>query len=358
MDEDERDRGWTEGNGVDEEPLRLPTPPRVTRSRPRERGFMRSSPTSIGSGMRDDQERGRSGRDRCSNGEPVSHARAPSAAFPGAQAVPRILGGNLTMPEFYRPKLSFMIVGAQKCGTTALAYFLSQHPEIGMASPSEAHMFDSPQYSRDWSPEQIDERYRPYFSHCTGAAIRGESTPMYMFLPDIAPELKRYNPDLKLIVLLRDPVERAISHYYMEKARDREHLPLWMAVLSEPFRTSRSGDPREFDSVLRVFSYRRRGLYGLQLRNLYRYFGKGMVLVICNRDLLQRHDAVLRRVFNFLGVSAHVRIAREIVRKGGGGDRSHLVVSCLLRLSYLVEFVRLRVLLRARSKSHCPALVE
>ena len=244
--------------------------------------------------------------------------------------------------------LDFMIVGAQKCGTTALAHFLSQHPEIGMASPKEVHLFDAPEYSSDWAAKDIDERYRPHFRHCTGAKIRGEATPIYMFLPDIAPELKRYNPDLKLIVLLNDPVERAISHYYMEKSRDQENRPLWLAVLSEPLRLRRCRNARAYDSAMRVWSYRRRGLYSAQLRNLYRYFDNGAVLVVRARELLQHHDLVLRRVFAFLGVSEQVRIEPEIVFKGDRGGRKHHVVSALLRVSYLAEIARLYALLRVR----------
>ena len=142
----------------------------------------------------------------------------PTGRSTGGRVLHR--GGDPTMPESYRPMLGFMLVGAQKCGTTALAHFLSQHPEIEMASPKEVHLFDSSTYSRGWSGQRIDEHYRPHFEQRAGAAIRGEATPIYMFLPGIASELKRYNPDLKLIVLLRDPVERAISHYYMEKNRD------------------------------------------------------------------------------------------------------------------------------------------
>ena len=246
-------------------------------------------------------------------------------------------------------KLGFMIVGAQKCGTTALAHFLSRHPEIGMASPKEVHLFDSPDYSADWTAEHIDERYRPYFRHCTGATILGEATPIYMFLPGIAPELERYNPDLKLIVLLHDPVERAISHYYMEKSRDQEHRPLWLALLSEPLRLRRCPNALEHGSAMRLWSYRRRGLYSVQLRNLYRYFDRDRVLVVRTRDLLRRHDTVLARVFAFLGVSEHVRIEPEIVFKGERGDRKHRVVSSLLRLSYLAEGARSHALLRGRA---------
>lgn len=253
-----------------------------------------------------------------------------------------------SMPETGRPGLGFMIVGAQKCGTTALAHFLARHPEIGMAVPKEAHLFDSPGYSKDWTPEQIDERYRPFFDHCAGAALRGEATPIYMFLPGVARELKRYNPDLRLIVLLHDPVERAVSHYYMEKNRGKEHRPLWLALLSEPVRLRRCGDARAQGSAMRVWSYRRRGLYSLQLRNLYRFFDRNRVLIVRTRDLRTRHHAVLRRVFAFLGVSERVRIEPEIVFEGDRGGRRHRAVSWLLRLSYLAERARLRRLLGNR----------
>jgi len=255
---------------------------------------------------------------------------------------------TLVISDGYRPMLGFMIVGAQKCGTTALAHFLSQHPDIGMASPKEVHLFDSPDYSTAWTAEDIDERYMPHFRHCTGAAIRGEATPIYMFLPGIAPELRRYNPDLKLIVLLHDPVERAISHFYMETNRGQEHRPLWLALLSEPVRLRRCRAARAYGSAMRVCSYRRRGLYSVQLRNLYRFFDKDRVLIVRTRELLQRHDVVLRRVFAFLGVSEHLRIEPEIVFKGDRGGRKHHVVSALLRVSYLAELARLYALLRVR----------
>lgn len=237
-----------------------------------------------------------------------------------------------------------MIVGVQKAGTTALAHFLAQHPAIGMATPKEVHLFDAPDYSPGWTPAEIDDRYRPFFDGTAEAAIRGEATPIYLFLPAIARELKRYNPDLKLIVLLRNPVERAISHYYMEKNRDKEHLPLWLALLAEPFRLRLPEDAAHIDSHLRRHSYRRRGLYSRQLRNLYRWFDPECVLILRAEDLRQRHDAVLRRVFAFLGVPEDVRVPAEIVYPGDRGGRRHRAVTWLLRLSYLGERLRWRAL--------------
>ena len=296
------------------------------------------------------------------------------------------------MASVYRPLLDFMIVGAQKCGTTALAHYLGQHPHIRMSSIKEPHLFDSPEYSPTWTPQQIDERYRPFFQLDTsegtpaegtptaeegtptdeesssdtegtptaegtpttaegtptgeepssGILVRGEATPIYLFLPEIAPELMRYNQNLKLIVLLRDPVERAISHYYMERNRGDEQLPLWRALLSEPWRLRRCVDARRQGSAWRHHSYWRRGLYSLQLRNLYRYFYAGQVLLVRSEHLAQRHDQALQRIFRFLGVSAHQGIEARRVFEGKRDGRRHQVTSWLLRLFYLPEFIRLR----------------
>ena len=243
----------------------------------------------------------------------------------------------------YRPKVGFMIVGAQKCGTSALWEYLGAHPQVGMSSPKEVQLFSGPDYSSDWSPQEIDRRYAPWFRHCPDVEVRGEVTPIYLFFPEVAVELKRYNPNLKLIVLLRDPVERAISNYYMQRARHKEKAPLWLALLAEPWRLRRCASPRQWGSATRVCSYRARGLYSLQLRNLHRHFPRHQVLIVRSRDLAQDHQAVLRRVFNFLGVAENVEIPAHTVLPGERhSKRGHPILSALLRLSYLAERWRAR----------------
>ena len=267
----------------------------------------------------------------------------------------------------YQPKLGFMIVGAQKCGTTALAEYLREHPQIGMPL-EEGHVFDAPDFSPDWSPQEIDERYAPRFEHCRQPAVLGELTPIYSFFPEVAAALKRYNPDLKLIVLLRDRVARAISHYYMQKSRGKENAPLWLALLAQPFRVRRCSDPRSWQSPQRISSYRSRGLYSRQLSNLYRHFPRRQVHIIHNSELLANHQIVLRQVFAFLGV-AEDAMMRPLVAfprpHGAGGPlviredgdtkqapslpndpskRCHPVVSWLLHLSYLREEQRAKAL--------------
>ena len=276
------------------------------------------------------------------------------------------------MSTVYHPLLSFMIIGAQKCGTTALARFLDQHPRIRMSSTKECHLFDAPDYSPDWTPEQIDEHYRPHFSSPgtptlekgtptfkgtpalkgppADGLVRGEATPIYVFLPEIASELKRYNPDLKLIVLLRDPVERAVSHYYMEKNKGYEQLPLWRALLCESRRLRRCVNPRRRGSAWRRHSYRRRGLYSVQLRNLFRHFDAAQVMLLRAEDLARHHDEALKRVLEFLEVGEHPGIGPQTIFAGERDGRRHPVVSCVLRLSFLPEFIRMRRFKVARAR--------
>ncbi|MYE03030.1 MAG: sulfotransferase domain-containing protein, partial [Alphaproteobacteria bacterium] len=240
-----------------------------------------------------------------------------------------------------RPRVDFMIVGAQKCGTTALASFLGAHPEIGMAAPKETHLFDDPDYGPRWTRERIDARYAECFRHCPDARLRGEATPVYLYFAETAAELARYNPALKVIVLLREPAERAVSHYHMRRALGAERRPFWLALLLEPFLLLRDRDPRRKDSPTRERAYRARGLYAGQLAALRRSFPAERVLVLRQADLLEDHDAVMRRVFAFLGVDPAVRVPAARVFAGGPRPR-HRLARAVLRLSYLADAARLR----------------
>ena len=118
--------------------------------------------------------------------------------------------------------IDFVIIGAQKSGTTALAHFLDQHSGIAISQPKETHVFDT----QDFDSGTINTRYAPFFEEAIHGQLKGEATPIYLFLPDVLKALSAYNQNLKIIVLLRDPVDRAISHYEMARARGEEDLPL------------------------------------------------------------------------------------------------------------------------------------
>ncbi len=151
-------------------------------------------------------------------------------------------------------------------------------------------------------------------------------------------------------MLLRDSADRAVSHYYMERSKGNESAPLWLALLAEPWRLRRCAKTRDWGSAARVHSYRIRGLYSFQLRNLHRYFPRQQMLVVSNRLLLRDHQAALRRIFSFLGVSENVSTCLSFLtmakRPASAGDllgkRRHPILSWLLGLSYLAERRRAR----------------
>lgn len=197
--------------------------------------------------------------------------------------------------------LDFMIIGVQKGGTTALSHFLARHDRICMADGKEVHLFDAPDFDSNWSAAEINQRYAPHFETATESQLLGEATPIYLYWPEVIAALHQYNPALKLVVILRDPAERAISHYIMELGRGNETRPLWQALLLETSRLRR--DPgRVPNSARRCHSYRTRGNYAGQLHNLRRYFPDRQILIIDNTELIERHHQTLARVCAFLGL--------------------------------------------------------
>ncbi len=211
--------------------------------------------------------------------------------------------------------LDFMIIGAQKAGTTALSHFLAQHPAICMAAGKEVHLFDAFDYSPNWSVAQINARYAPSFTQANEHCLWGEATPIYLYRPDIIPELKRYNPQLKLIVMLRDPIERALSQHAMEYGRGNDSLPLWLALLLEPVRLL-CAHGRQKDIAIRCHSYSDRGIYDTQLRRLNKYFNSDQFLIIENSALKSDHAGTLAKIFAFLGVDDQLSIPPEQIFRG------------------------------------------
>lgn len=230
--------------------------------------------------------------------------------------------------------LDFMIVGVQKGGTTALAYFLNQHPALAIAGCKEVHLFDAADYSPNWTREHINQRYLEHFT-AGNDKLLGEATPIYCYWPEIAPELQRYNPQLKLILILRDPVERAISQYVMERSRGDEQLPIWLAFLLEPIRLWLSPG-RGGGSSRRCHSYISRGHYYRQLENLRQYFPDAQILVIENTQLTNHHQETLERVCDFLGVNSNCLPDAMSVFSGDYDRNRHNLLRKLLGIYFRI----------------------
>lgn len=182
-----------------------------------------------------------------------------------------------------------MIIGGQKCGTTTLWKYLNTHAEIRMCPKKELHYFDRSNFSPN------DTWYKNHFD--VDAKVSGEATPAYCFWPGAIERIFHFDSELKLIMILRNPVERAISHYWMEFNRKQENLPILDAFRSEDQRLS-TGDPYE----LRHHSYLARGRYHEQLDTIYSFFAQERVFLCKLEDLAARTNEVIRDISTFLGV--------------------------------------------------------
>ncbi len=134
-----------------------------------------------------------------------------------------------------REKVDFVIAGAQRSGTTTLDLYLREHPDVAMPwTRKELHFFDGEQHFRS---EPVD--YRVYHANFTARApgqLRGDATPSYMYWQPTPARMARYNPALKIVVVLRNPITRAYSHWNKEWRRGRETLPFMEALRAEPER--------------------------------------------------------------------------------------------------------------------------
>jgi hypothetical protein len=200
-----------------------------------------------------------------------------------------------------RPLPNFLILGAQKAGTTALYAYLRWHPQVTGPSFKEVSFFDR-HYARG------ERWYRAHFPARRRAAI-GEASPSYLFHP-LAPErVAALLPDARLIALLRNPVHRAFSHYQHELALGREPLSFEDALGAEDERLRGeverlSSDPAYFSHAWWNYTYLARGRYAEQLERWYGAFPRERLLVLFTEELAQDPGGTYRSVLEFLGLEA------------------------------------------------------
>jgi len=191
-------------------------------------------------------------------------------------------------------RVDFVIGGTQKGGTSALDSFLRQHPEICMPTMrKELHFFDRETENTDY--KKYHANFKPKPQH----RVSGEASPIYMYWETAPYRIWKYNPKMKWLLALRNPVERAFSAWNMETKRGKEKLPFAGAIEKEPERC-REVLPLQH----RVYSYVDRGFYAHQVRRLFNIFGRDNVLVLLSEELRNEHKKTLRHVFEFLGVDS------------------------------------------------------
>ena len=184
----------------------------------------------------------------------------------------------------------FLVLGTQKGGTTTLQLLLNQHPGVFLAPGKEVHYF-----SKHW--EQSPAWYANHFKDARPGQRRGDITPFYLFHPQAPQRIHSLLPNAQLIVLLRDPVERALSQYFHSVRLGFEHLPVAEGLAAEPERL-RTEDPIH----LQEHSYVSRSRYLEQLDRYGELFSHQQLLVLKSEDLFADPAATWKRIESFLGL--------------------------------------------------------
>ncbi|MDX6580936.1 MAG: hypothetical protein QOI10_120 [Solirubrobacterales bacterium] len=202
---------------------------------------------------------------------------------------------------------NLIVIGAQKCGTSVLHYYLGLHPEVSMSKPKELNFFIE---ERNW-PRGIDW-YKAQFD--ADARVRGEASPNYTAFPQhegVPERMASVVPDAKLIYMVRDPLERIAAHWVHNYAKRREK-----GTLAETL-------------VHPNTSYVTRSKYAMQLERFLEHYPKEQVLVFQQSELRHKRMETLRQVFEFIGVDAdynHPRFEQERHQTSGKTRATRLAV--------------------------------
>jgi hypothetical protein len=204
----------------------------------------------------------------------------------------------------------FVIVGAQRAGTTSLHKYLAEHPDVGRVRLGKGvHYFDTnAERSMAWyrSHFPLDSSKIPFKNRPTNV---GEGSPYYMFHPECPRRIHEALPGVKVIAILRDPVERAHSQWAHETARGFEDLPFEEALRAEDERLA-DQEPLLADPTGRSFehqhhSYVARGQYAPQIQRLWDMFGQDRTLVLSSNQLFAEPAEVYAATLSFLGLTPH-----------------------------------------------------
>jgi len=183
------------------------------------------------------------------------------------------------------PRPNLFIIGAAKSGTTSLHHYLNAHPEVFMSEPKEPGFFVE---EMDYYPKD-EAWYLGLFAAAGNAKVIGESSTHYTKLPiypGVPERIAAFSPDARFIYLMRDPIERAISHYWHAVRQDAEHRPMLRAIQKDVQYTAFSD-------------------YRMQLEPYVDLFGRDRIFLMTFEELTADPRRAVQEVFRWLGVAPH-----------------------------------------------------
>jgi len=200
---------------------------------------------------------------------------------------------------------TFLVIGAAKAGTTALYHYLGQHPEIFVPSLKEPNFFGldgTPRFTGPGDDATINrfstaawEEYLALFEPAKHEKALGEVSPLYLYAPGGAQRIREAIPEVKLICVLRNPVERAFSSFLHLVRDGREPLRDFAAALA-------AEEERRNQGWEHIWHYREMGYYGRQLERYLALFDRSQIRIFLYEELVSDAAGVLRQIFSFLEV--------------------------------------------------------
>lgn len=232
----------------------------------------------------------------------------------------------------------YLVIGAMKAGTSSLHAYLSEHPQVMAWPRKEIHYFDreygrgSYWYRRNFPTRRAVAERRASLGRSVAV---GETTPCYLFHPAVAARVHRLLPEARLIVLLRDPVTRAFSHYRQLVRRGLESLSFAAALDAEDERLAGAeqalaSGPIGHDEAHVHYSYRARGRYLEQLQRYFELVPAERILVLKSEEMFRDPQATLDQAFAFLGLDPW-RLVDASVRNQGPEDAGPIPCEAMLR---------------------------
>jgi len=223
-------------------------------------------------------------------------------------------------------KPNFLIVGAPKCGTTAMWRYLDQHPDIFLSQRKDIHFFGSDLMFRR-RDRFSQEQYEMFFSNTTAKA-RGEASVWYLHSKKAAEEIAAYDPKMKIIIMLRDPIQLMYAHYTQMRLNalgDEDLTTFDQALEAEPARKKGQRIPKN-NSIVSALFYTEIGRLSVQIQRYLEHFPRDQVLFLFQEDMKENMPALYAQTLSFLDVdteflpeftriNSHKEIRSEFVRK-------------------------------------------
>jgi len=206
---------------------------------------------------------------------------------------------------------NFFLVGAAKAGTTSIYAYLSRHPEIFFPAVKEPHFFTQvrPAPEQQFLIQAVTKRneYSRLYAHARGHRVIGDASPSYLWHPEVPQRIREVMPRAKVALILRDPVERAYSHYLMDYREGAQSKPFYAALLDDMNRSEKGWGVS--------YLYYELGLYAGQVQRYLETFKPERVKILMFDDFRRDAWSVLRELAGFLGLDPNPLAEIDTSRK-------------------------------------------